>query len=464
MKTQVTKHNGEFGISLPKKMSIFPPLAIALLVLLAAAGSAGGQVQTGGTWTPLTYQLCTTGQPCFTPDAALLLTDGTIMVQQYDSGNWWRFTPSKQGSYITGTWSRLAPLPAGYAPFAYNSAVLRDGRVIVEGGEYNAAGSAKNLGAIFDPTYVDPASGMRIGQWTSVDPPSFGGTCGKDGKPGGGTYWCSIGGAGSVVLQDGSFLLSASCNVGNGKLQALLPFPYRGPWISTGIGKNDLNCEEGFTLLPSPPGLSVVMTVDTYYCGWGCSSTPVCGGWHSSEIYLKGEAYGQTYPGQWYCLGDTPEQLWSGTPAQSWGEVGAAVVRPDGTTFQTGGNFNSATAILGSDSQWSIGPHFPRNSNGQSLTMADGPAALLPNGNVLMMASPDRDTGPVSFFELTYGSNTLVQVPGSLIPLYFQGPATEKCWCFPQVRSGLVPIGERVATLSRSILPPIKVTMKIGHQ
>jgi hypothetical protein len=35
------------------------------------------------------------------------------------------------------TWSQIASLPSGYIPSFFASAVLPDGRVIVEGGEYN---------------------------------------------------------------------------------------------------------------------------------------------------------------------------------------------------------------------------------------------------------------------------------------------------------------------------------------
>ena len=47
--------------------------------------------------------------------------------------------------------------------------------------------------------------------------------------------------------------------------------------------------------------------------------------------------------------------------------------------------------------------------------MSDGPAALLPNGNVLIMGAPGRDTGPVTFLELTPSpDNALVKVSSTL--------------------------------------------------
>lgn len=75
-------------------------------------------------------------------------------------------------------------------------------------------------------------------------------------------------------------------------------------------------------------------------------------------------------------------------------EIGAAVVRPDGTVFATGGTSNTAiySTISGG---WSVGPTF---SSG--LTVADGSAALLPNGNVLVDASHFFNA-PSQFFEFS---------------------------------------------------------------
>src|ERR1035438_3972608 len=96
-----------------------------LLVVLVACGVAGAQK-----WIPVTT-------PQFPVGQALQLTDGTIMVQENKTSNWWRLTPDNFAHYNTGTWSPMPPMPSGYAPLYYASAVLPDGRVIIEGGEYN---------------------------------------------------------------------------------------------------------------------------------------------------------------------------------------------------------------------------------------------------------------------------------------------------------------------------------------
>ena len=123
-------------------MKAFRTLAIALLTLLVCLGIASSQEPTTSKWQKLT------NAPSFDADTPLLLTDGTVMVHQYSSNKWWRLTPDVTGSYVNGTWSALASMSSSYAPLYFASAVLADGNVIVEGGEYNNLSDVEtNLGA-----------------------------------------------------------------------------------------------------------------------------------------------------------------------------------------------------------------------------------------------------------------------------------------------------------------------------
>jgi len=118
--------------------------ALKIIALLALATLANAQ-----TWTPLTHQ------PGFGATTALLLTDGTVMVQDSaftNPNHWWRLRPDSAGSYVNGTWSQLASLPFGYDPLYYASAVLADGRVVIVGGEYNFGSLVERTqAAIYDP-------------------------------------------------------------------------------------------------------------------------------------------------------------------------------------------------------------------------------------------------------------------------------------------------------------------------
>ena len=66
-------------------------------------GPSGLDEVATGTWTKLT------NQPPFNTDSANLLTDGTVLVHQYNSNAWWKLTPDINGSYVNGTWSRWPP-------------------------------------------------------------------------------------------------------------------------------------------------------------------------------------------------------------------------------------------------------------------------------------------------------------------------------------------------------------------
>lgn len=314
---------------------------VVVVLLLASVFPMQGQ-----TWTPLTHQ------PGVNVGTTLLLTDGTVMVHQmtsngFGTGGWWKLTPDASGSYVNGTWTQLASLPSGYAPLYFASAVLPDGRVLIEGGEYNGSSQVwTSQGAIYDPA---------ANVWTPVAPPSG---------------WSNIGDGQGVVLSNGAFMLANSLSSQNALFNASTL-----SWSATGSGKADGNDEEGWSLLPN----GKVLTVDAV-------NIP------NSELY-------DPTTGSWSSAGSTIVQL----PAEPSEEIGPAVLRPDGTLFATGGTSNTAIYNLATGG-WSVGPTFP---NG--LDIADGPAAILPSGNVLVDASPGVFQNGTSFFEFN-GSN-LLSVP-----------------------------------------------------
>ena len=290
------------------------------------------------------------------PGNPILLTDGTVMLQDDGCQDWWKLTPDQFGSYVNGTWTQLASTPGRYSPLYHSSAVLPDGRVIIEGGEYNFLSAVwTNLGAIYDP---------QTDTWTMVNPP---------------TGWSTIGDAQSVVLSDGTYM-QANCCTDQAALLNLSNFT----WTPTGSGKFDVNDEEGWTLLPNKK----VLTVDAYVFQYDARGT-------NSEIY-------DPLTGSWSTAGSTIVQLWDsaahcGGKNHASFEVGPGVLRPDGTVFYTGASRCGAghTAIYNSNtSGWTTGPDFP-----DSLDIADGPAALEPNGKILMMASPGIFNTPSTFLE-----------------------------------------------------------------
>jgi hypothetical protein len=340
------------------------------LLLLAIAGPARAQsIET------LVHQ---------PPDGCIfgfLLTDGTVMVQGGGESDWWKLTPDNTGSYRNGTWTQLASLPAGYIPYASASAVLADGRLLIEGGEYNEGVFAfTDKGAIYDPA---------TNTWTSVAPPA---------------EWNFIGDSPSTVLPDGKFLLGRKFDERMAELD-----PATLTWTEVGsAGKSDFNAEEGWTLLSD----GSILTVDV-------KNNP------NSEKYIPPR--GST-KGMWYTAGNTVQDL-QGPPevgritygdGQVYyppGEVGPAILRPDGTVFATGATHQGARAghtavyqpALNSTGPgtWTAGPDFPNNDQA-----ADSFAVLLPSGNVLV----EGNSGTSYEFDgttFTPGPYT----PGSLLTL-----------------------------------------------
>jgi len=353
--SQAASRSQERWFVLPKKFLF----AVTLLLLIVPGVALAQSLQT------LLHQ---------PPDGAFLsflLTDGTVMFQGNGLSDWWKLTPDKTGSYVNGTWSQLASLPSGYVPDAFASAVLADGRVVIVGGEYNLGNFAlTNLGAIYDP---------KANTWTALNPPKG---------------WNYIGDSPSSVLPNGKFM------VGN-KLtkQMRLLNPATLTWTTVpNKGKKDFNAEEGWTLLPD----GTILTMDV-------KSAP------NSEIYSPTAK-------KWASAGSTIVDLHSPTTVQGClhygggcyyppGEIGPAVLRADGTVFATGSASNNNTgpghtAIYNPSSRtWTVGPDFPNGDNA-----GDSFAALLPNGNVLVLGN----SGQLYEFDGAKLNPTLVAV-GSLL-------------------------------------------------
>lgn len=334
-------------------------------------------------WTPLTNQMSFANGGAGNP---LLLTDGSVLVQDAGFPDWWRLIPDQNGSYVNGTWVAAGTLPTSsqfapqlYSPLYHSSAVLPDGRVIIEGGEYQCPNTTtcnavwQHDGAIYDPI---------ANIWTSIAPPPF--------FTGFGPFPQTIGDAQGIVLANGTFMQANCCTTESALLNASTL-----TWQPTGSGKFDIFDEEGWTLLSS----GEVLTVDAYVGAYDATGT-------GSELYSP-------RTGAWTSAGSTIVQLWDSSAACGGAnvasqELGPAVLRPDGTVFYMGSNQCGAahTAIYNSrNGHWKAGPDFPG-----VLNIADGPATLEPNGRVLMMASPGFGPPPASFLE--WDGHDLTTVPG----------------------------------------------------
>jgi len=286
----------------------------------------------------------------------LLLTDGRVLCQAADGGqDWQTLTPDINGSYVTGTWTpvaSLSSLPApnnDYGPRFFASAVLADGRVIVSGGEYclGACADATNKGAIYDPV---------ANTWTFVPFPL-----------------ANVSDSDSFVLPDGRFVIRHYTST---RLFQFNPGTNNFTEI-TSNGKADNHSEENAALLPN----GTVLTVDNGTQGGT-----------GSEIY-------DPATGNWTTAGSTQVSTVDNTPIPGFvPESGPLVLRPDGTVVQFGGSANNAIYSTATGN-WTAGPTFPMNGGVQQV-MADAPAALLPNGNILVVTS-QFFSGPYHTYEFT---------------------------------------------------------------
>ena len=316
-----------------QRLLVAVAVVVGTLLLFGSARAAPGP-----SWQGLT------NSPPFHPGPMFLLTDGTVIVQdlgstEAGSPNWWRLAPDSSGSYVDGTWSRLASLPAAYAPNDFAAAVLPDGRLAVAGGEYNNSVRADtNRGAIYDPLK---------NTWTTISPPA-----------GGAGDWAHISDAPGVVLADGRWMVGAS---GSAKADddAILD-PATLTWTTTrGRGRIDANSEAGFTLLPSGKVLSVDVK------NKACTT-------RSTEIFDPARL-------EWSTAGKTPTPLVACGAAS---EIGPQVLTYSGQVFVEGAT--SATALYDATSgTWSSGPAFPI-IEGQQANAGDAGSALLPDGKVLV--------------------------------------------------------------------------------
>jgi len=301
----------------------------------------------------------------------LLLTDGTVMCQdsgpeRCGSSGWYLLVPDPQSeleySYTNGRWWALPALPPlflvipndqggpNYAPLFCASAVLRDGRVFVAGGEYNGTQDTPDVlaAAIYDSLVV---------RWTaSPDIP----------VPAG---WSKIGDAPCCVLPDGCVLLGSIEDN-----QTAIYDPVANTWRPAGIAapdgaKNGSSSEETWTLLPDQTVLTVQCAI------------------HSDK---KAENNAEKYlirSDVWVSAGATPDNLVEDESL----EVGPAVLLPDGRVFAIGATGATALYTMPADpadpGTWTAGPQLPRKG-GQRLVAKDAPACLLPNGRVLIAAGP----------------------------------------------------------------------------
>ena len=316
-----------------------------------------------GNWTTLT------NAPPAAVATMLLLTDGTVLAQGLSTNQWYRLTPDVNGSYANGTWATLAP--SNRAPLYYASGVLRDGRVIVAGGEYDSG----VLVMLLNVERYDPVADT----WTTLPNP-----------PG----WTRIGDAPGCVLPDGRFIVGQV-----GTRNTAIYDPATNTWTAATNKINTVG-EESWSLLPD----GTIHAVD-------CSNPP------NAEKYIIAS-------NQWVAAGATPQVL-----VDTISEIGPSALLPDGRLFVIGATGFTALytppPVANQAGTWVQGPTIPAVNPNQPLGPVDAPGCVLPNGNVLFSSSPITNPAsfqsPTFFFEYDPVANTISNVPA---------PATSASPCY----------------------------------
>jgi hypothetical protein len=339
-------------------------LHFTLSMVLLLAWSVSGQA---ATWTRLTF---------LPPDSAgtmILLTDGTVMVQGYSPGNnWMRLTPNSTGSYINGTWSNLASMsiPRLY----YGSNVLQSGKVWLLGGEYSGFGlpaNFTNTGEMYDPL---------TNTWSPIashPEPQFGD------DP-------------TMLLPHGK-ILAGSISSRNTYLYDIASDTWSSP-----IPKvyNDRSDEETWVKLPH----GGVLTYDLF-------QSIGTGGAYAERYDFITNAWVGISPSDGTASGTIPQLSSSAIGS----ELGGIVHIKDGRIFVIGATGHTAFYTF-STNTWAAGPDIVGTLSGNPAIFGadDAPAAVMPNGHVLLSA----DAGPSGFGSdatITNGSNIISHIPSTAI-------------------------------------------------
>lgn len=323
-------------------------------------------------WEWIFYIFCSSanGGPLF------LLTEGTVLMNEcsggYGTRRWWKLTPDRNGSYVSGLWTRVADSNVGRKYFA--SAVLADGRLLVCGGEYSDVSGSNTQDDTARTEIYDPVANT----WTEITPP-----------PG----VAQIGDSACCLLPDGRFFL------GNFNSRSTFLFdPATGNW-TTRATKGDSASEETWVLMPD-----------------GTIVVPQCGNSPNAEKYIIATD-------SWVTAGALRASI---VEAASL-ELGPGLLLTDGRAFFVGANAGNTAlytrgALPTDAGRWDAGPQIPGTKR-QSRGSKDGPGVLLPSGMVLFPAAPlDGSRGnylsPCVWFEFDGAITSTADAPNSNCPTY----------------------------------------------
>ena len=379
-------------------------------------------------------------------------TDGTILVQSFDGQTWWKLTPDATGSYINGTWTRLATAPTPRLYFA--SQVLPDGRFIEVGGEYSGPGllaNWSNTGDIYDPVantwstitpYPNQPGCPRIGyvegnltsgspQITGIYPYTSGLVVGW------GVSGTGIPSGATIVSIDSATQITISANAA-----ATLTIGIALNHVYTLVGC--LGDDPSILLAGSKLLVGDLINGHTYIYttatdSWAESGTKVYADQSDEEGWAKvvdgtvlnydlfksiatGGSYAEIYApstGTWSGISPSDGSAAGTIPQLSSNALGAElgpVIRlQDGRILVIGATQHTGLYTPPTNT-WAAGPDIMGTLNGipSPFGADDAPGAILPNGHVIFAADAGA-SGFTSSGNITSGSNIITNIPSTAI-------------------------------------------------
>ena len=381
------------------------------------------------------------------------MTDGTILVQSYDGQSWMKLTPDATGSYINGTWSTLASAPTARLYFA--SQVLPDGRFWLAGGEYSGPGllaNWSNTGEIYDPV---------ANSWSSITPyPNQPGcphisyvsanlTSGSPEITGIYPYasglvvgWSVIGigipAGATIVSIDSETQITISAAATATRTASQVSFNHTYQLIAC-LGDDPSMLLQGGNILVGDLINPHTFIYNVGSNSWSQSGTKVypdqsdeegwarvAGGtiltYDLFESVATGGSYAETYnpaTGLWSSISPSDGTANGTIPQLSspalGHELGPVLRLQDGRMFVIGATQHTAL-YNPSTNTWAAGPDIMGSLNGNPSPFGadDAPAAILPNGHVIIAA----DAGPSGFTSsgnITTGSKIITNIPSTAI-------------------------------------------------
>jgi hypothetical protein len=344
----------------------------AILSTLLAGWAAQADA---ATWTKLTNQSPSD------PGTMMMLSDGTIMVQNYNTFNgWMKLTPSNTGSYVAATWSNLTPMSTQRLYFASN--MMQNGKIFVLGGEYagpSLTSTWSATGEIYDPV---------ANSWSAIAnyPSQPGCPLVNNVRP-------------PACFGDDPSILLPNNVIMAGDLLTNTPKLYNittNSWSSAGSKVyNDQSDEEGWAKLQD----GTILTYDLF-------KSVATNGAYAEKYNPATNTWSSISPSDGTATGTIP-QLSSAAVGY---ELGPLLRLQDGRVFIIGATGHTALYSPATNS-WAAGPDIIGSLNGFPALFGgdDSAAAILPNGHVIFTA--DAGPSPVtSAASITNGSNVITGI------------------------------------------------------